>query len=243
MALQNPFKLEKLEIGVYDDSLRSDPASKTIQVMFNPQSYSTEHRNVFQKQKGINTSGQSAKYSHSRSDRLSLDLVFDGTGVSDLGMFSLLGVGTPGVAAQIKEFLEACFYLDGEIHEPKFLKIHWGDGPLQNFDCRLESVSIEYTSFEKSGAPLRANLKTVFVEDLDSTKRNKIDRTSSPDLAHVRTVKSGDTLPLLCREIYGSAAYYLRVAQFNDLDDFRSLIPGQELAFPPLKEGEKSAGT
>ena len=47
-------------------------------------------------------------------------------------------------------------------------------------------------------------------------------------------VVDGDTLPLLCREIYGSASYYLRVAQVNRLDDFRNLTAGQELIFPPF---------
>ena len=47
-------------------------------------------------------------------------------------------------------------------------------------------------------------------------------------------MKSGDTLPLLCKEIYGSSAHYLRVAADNRLDDFRNLVPGQTLYFAPL---------
>jgi nucleoid-associated protein YgaU len=44
----------------------------------------------------------------------------------------------------------------------------------------------------------------------------------------------------LCKEIYGSSAYYFRVAADNGLDDFRNLIPGQKLNFPPLQSGEGS---
>jgi nucleoid-associated protein YgaU len=47
-------------------------------------------------------------------------------------------------------------------------------------------------------------------------------------------VKSGDTLPLLAKEIYGSSEYYLRVAEVNGIDDFRNLTPGQQIIFPPL---------
>ena len=50
----------------------------------------------------------------------------------------------------------------------------------------------------------------------------------------------GVLLPLLTREIYGTEAYYLRVAQVNNLDDFRNLTPGQVLFFPPLDS--KTAG-
>ena len=63
-------------------------------------------------------------------------------------------------------------------------------------------------------------------------KENK----TSPDLSHSRIVKSGDTLPLLSKEIYGSAVHYLRVAQANGLDNFRSLTPGQQIVFPPLEK-------
>ena len=232
MALINLFKLEKLTIYAYDDSKRKPvmfPAS--FEVMFNPASFSVKHQNVFQKYRGINTSGRTANYSHSQSDALTLKLILDGTGVAGFGLSML---GAKSVKEQIDDFLELCFYMDGKIHEPKYLKIEWGI--LNGFECRLESVEIEYTSFDKGGMPLRAELTTVFVEDVDPEKRVKEEGKSSPDLTHTRVVKSGDTLPLLTREVYGSSAYYVRVAQANALDDFRNLTPGQTLFFPPLEK-------
>jgi hypothetical protein len=232
MDLKNPFKLEKLRINVYGNRRRSGLAQKTFAVMFNPESFSMTHRNVFQNLQGINTSGRRARYSHSHSDQLNLKLIFDGSGVTEFGAV----MAGKGVSEQIAEFLGLCFYMDGNIHEPKFLKIQWGKGRLDNFDCRLDSVAIHYTLFDKKGVPLRAELETVFVEDLDSTKRLRKEGKNSPDLTHSRIVRHGDTLPLLCKQIYGSAEYYLRVAQANRLDDFRNLTPGQELFFPPLQK-------
>lgn len=234
MELENPFKLEKLKISVYKDRRREGKPERgnTFEVMFNPTSFSMKHENVFKQKQGINTPGAQTGYIYSRSDRLSLDLVFDGTGVGDIGLASLatlIGKGRGSVSKQIDKFLNLCFLMDGVIHEPKFLKIHWGEGALKVFKCRLESVDIKYTSFKKNGAPLRAELSTVFVEDLAA----KVQK-NSPDLSHTRIVNSGDTLPLLCKAIYGSSEYYLRVAQANNLDDFRNLIPGQEILFPPL---------
>ncbi len=230
MALKNLFKLEKLTIYAYQDSKRKK-GEKTFEVMFNPTSFSTKYENVLQKNPGINTSGRSAKYARSQSESLSLKLILDGTGVAGFGL-SMLGAKT--VKEQIDDFLELCFYMDGKIHEPKYLKIEWGI--LNGFECRLESVEIDYTSFDKGGMPLRAELKVVFVEDVDPEKRVKEEGKSSPDLTHTRIVKSGDTLPLLTRDIYGSSAYYVRVAQPNALDDFRNLTPGQTLFFPPLEK-------
>ena len=235
MALSNLFKLEKLKINVYSERPRTGWPDDTFEVMFNPTSFSMRHENAFYKYQGMNTSGKRAMYANSLTDTLSLALVFDGTGVTDYGLSTLLGLGSKSVSEQIDAFLTACYYMDGDLHEPKFLKIQWGDGALRDFDCRLQSVDITYTSFDKRGAPLRAELSTVFVEDLDPAKRVRQENKSSPDLPHTRTVKRGDTLPLLAKSIYGSSSYYLRVAQANGLDDFRNLTPGQELLFPPLE--------
>ena len=86
-----------------------------------------------------------------------------------------------------------------------------------------------------AGPRSRARLATQFVEDLNPSKRERLAGKSSPDLTHSRVVRSGDSLPLLCKEVYGSALHYLDVARANRLDDFRDLEPGQVLAFPPLQ--------
>ena len=124
--------------------------------------------------------------------------------------------------------------MNGTIHEPNFLKVEWGD---LIFSCRLGSVDISYTSFNRDGTALRAELDVNLLSDQDVKKRIAKENKSSPDLTHSRIVKSGDSLPLLTKEIYGSSMYYLRVAQANNLDDFRNLTPGQEIFFPPLEQG------
>jgi hypothetical protein len=236
MALKNPFKLEKLKINVYDNDKRQGAPQDTFTTMFNPASFAMQHENVFAKFQGMNTSGRRAMYSHSRAKTLALELVLDGTGVSDGGSTTPGGQTPQSVSEHIEQFLRLCFYMDGTLHEPKFLKIQWGEGALRDFDCRLQAVDITYTAFDKNGAPLRATLNTTFVEDLEPAKRARQEGKSSPDLPHSRIVRSGDTLPLLTREIYGSSAYYLRVAQANGLDNFRQLTPGQEIFFPPLAQ-------
>jgi hypothetical protein len=47
-------------------------------------------------------------------------------------------------------------------------------------------------------------------------------------------VVAGDTLPLLCFQIYQESKYYVEVARINRLDDFRNLEPGRQILFPPL---------
>jgi nucleoid-associated protein YgaU len=227
------FKLQKLQVQAYGNHLRAGLPQKSVEVMFNPASFSVKYANNFGKEQGINTSGQRLTYASTKSAEISLDLVLDGTGVTDLGGMALIGKGQPSVARQVDDFMQTCFVPDGKLHEPRFLKLQWGDAELKDFSCRLQSVDITYTLFDRAGSPLHATLKTTFVGDGENPKW--LYQKSSPDLTHTRIVRGGDTLPLLAIEVYGSAAYYLRLAQANGLDDFRNLTPGQELLFPPLE--------
>ncbi len=183
----------------------------------------------------MNSTNKQLTYAWSKPRELSFKLILDGTGVDDLELLQFSS--SKAVSDQVKEFIDLTFHMNGNIHEPNFLVVEWGgkeDGGLI-FPCRLAGLSISYTSFDRNGAPLRAELDITFISDQDIKKRLAQENKSSPDLTHSRIVKSGDTLPLLCQEIYGKSDYYLRVAQANNLDNFRNLSPGQELFFPPLE--------
>ena len=65
MGPANRFKLEKLRIYAYGDANRKQLLDQFV-VMFNPQSYTLQHENVYQKLQGINTYGRSALYSFTR---------------------------------------------------------------------------------------------------------------------------------------------------------------------------------
>jgi LysM repeat protein len=237
---KNPFKLEKLKINVYGDSSRLGLPQQTFEAMFNPESYSLSYENVYQKDQGINTSGRTAKYSLTKPEKLSLKLIFDDTGVADYGYSgfataALIGKlkGTQDIYKQVNRFLDLTTYMDGKSHEPKYLKITWGD---LIFDCRLESVDVNYTLFNRSGQPIRAELDTVFIGDIQDSKRLKQENKNSPDLSHSRTVKGGDKLPLMAQEIYGDPAYYIELARANNLNNFRKLKTGTNIKLPPIKQ-------
>jgi Contractile injection system tube protein len=233
MALFNQ-KLKKLTIKAYTSSARSGVPIGVLEAMYNPPSFSQKYEIVYGKNQGFDSSGRPANYSRSKPQSLNLKLVLDGTGVNEAGLASLFNRKT--VSDRVKEFVDLTFRMNGQIHEPNYLVVEWGgkeDGGLI-FSCRLESLNVTYTSFDRDGSPLRAELDIVLVSDQEVKKRIRKESKSSPELTHSRIVRSGDTLPLLTKEVYGSPNLYLRVAQVNNLDDFRNLIPGQELFFPPL---------
>ncbi len=228
----NLFKLEKLKIKAYGKKERSGFPTKTFEAMFNPSSFKQSYEIIWgnKKQQPLNSSGLELDYTGSKPRRLDIDLLLDGTGVDQIGVAALLGSKT--VSDRVKDFLDTTFRYNGKIHEPNFLVVEWGS---LNFPGRLESVDITYSSFNRDGTPLRAELKVGFISDNEDKRRAKEENKQSPDLTHSRIVREGDTLPLLTSAVYGSSAYYLEVARFNELDNFRSLTAGQQILFPPLE--------
>lgn len=235
MGLFSKMKLKKLTIKAYSNRKRTT-ATKigTFEAMYNPESFSQKYEIEYGKNQGFNSTGASLNYARSRPKVLNLKLILDGTDVEQMGLAPALTRQT--VSERVKQFLALTFHMNGTSHEPNYLVVEWGgqeDGGLI-FYCRLGDVDVSYTSFDRDGSPLRAELDINLISDADVRKRMAIDNKSSPDLTHSVIVKAGDTLPLLTKQIYGTSAYYLRVAQINKLNDFRNLTPGQELFFPPL---------
>lgn len=234
MAL-NLFKLEKLKIKAFKDVGRREPIGAPFEAMFNPASFSQRYAIAWGAKQGVGSSGPQLSYSRSKPSELTLTLVVDGTGVESMGVVALV---RKSVKDRVKTFLDVTFRYNGVIHEPNYLLVEWGS---LIFSCRLSAVDIKYTAFERDGTPLRAEIEVTLISDKAAKARAREEGKTSPDLTHSRIVRSGDTLPLLTRDIYGSSARYLDVARWNRLDDFRRLIPGQEIFFPPL--ADLGAGT
>ncbi|WP_279384240.1 CIS tube protein [Geotalea toluenoxydans] len=155
---------------------------------------------------------------------MSLTFFIDGTGANGKKI---------DVQQKIEEFQIVTGY-DGTIHRPHYLKVVWGK--LQVKRCVLKSASIAYKMFQPSGIPLRAIITATFTDNSDDRTRQAMARDESPDLTHVRVVRVADNLPLMCNEIYGDPGYYLQVAVVNGLDNFRKLVPGTKVFFPPLEK-------
>jgi nucleoid-associated protein YgaU len=247
MGLDNLFKLEKLQILAFKDKDRGDAwipeggTSNVLEVHYNPESFKVTYSNTYQPATQPGPKGEAAKpaqWLHAGVTNLVLKLIFDGTNVSHFGVELLFGL--PSVADQVKQFLGLCFEPTPSTHAPPFLKLIWGQNTLfyrnEPFQCRVGNADVEYSLIDRDGSPLRADLTVTFISDPETTLR-----LSSPDVTHRRVVRAGDTLPLLCREIYGSTDHYLHVAAVNDLDDIRALQPGTELIFPPLERTRKRA--
>jgi len=218
-----------MEIIAYSDNEYSGSGTSSCTVQINPASYSHEHSISYNNTVSQGAPGATLKYKGTSPEKISFDIYFDATGA--VSTASILDSQVP-VDDQIQSFKDVCFTYNGDIHEPNYLIVSWG---TLVFKCKLTSLSISYTLFQSDGTPLRAKLSVSFEEAVDADLIAKEANNQSPDLTHLVEVKDGDTLPLICFRIYGDSSYYMEVAKYNNILNFRDIIPGTKIYLPPIK--------
>ncbi|NHN24071.1 hypothetical protein FIA58_000140 [Flavobacterium jejuense] len=231
----NPFKLQKLRICSYEKAAREIGTGEEVEVMFNPESVQKRFNNGYYNVPVTPIGQGTVDYSHSAPSSVSMKLIFDDTQVNEYAHVIAINKFNSNyrtVSDRIDEFLKLIVKRKGATHETPHLTISWGK--TLNYQCRLQSLDINYTLFDRSGSPLRAELSVSFIEDDLPVAQVVKAELESPDLTHYRMVKEGDQLPLMCEAIYGSPNYYMEVARVNKIKDFRNLKLGQEIYFPPI---------
>ncbi|WP_417591681.1 MULTISPECIES: CIS tube protein [Flavobacteriales] len=214
---------KKLTIKAYKtEKYSSEVGSCTVKI--NPSSYKSNYGIEYNKEGGTGMAGKTLDFKGIAPETVSFDIHFDSTGVIN-------GSSEP-ITDQLDKFKKVCLLYNGAIHQPNFLIVSWSS--LQ-FRCKLTSMSVNYTLFKSDGTPLRAVASVQFEEALDSEEIARLQGNQSPDLTHAVLIKAGDKLPLICKEIYGDASYYMEVASFNKLVNFRHLEPGTIIHIPPIK--------
>lgn len=198
-----------------------------FEALINPADYKHSVGISYDKQKPQGEAAAEPKFSAVNAEKVSFALVLDGTG-------AVPGSGRAPVAVRtlINQLAKVVYQYQGDRHEPPHVRLLWGS---LIFFGRLESMSTQYTLFKPSGEPLRAKVDLGFTGSMSKKESELVSNRSSPDLSHHVLVREGDTLPLLCERIYGDPGYYIDVARFNGLADFRRLVPGRQLHFPPLE--------
>jgi len=189
----------------------------------NPTSYKRSHAPTTESEtETINNVPVQANSPKSK-ESFSVSFILDGTGAIP---------GSIGVFASVELLKLTCLEVNSEIHTSNYLFISWG--PNLNLECKLKKMDINYTLFDSIGMAVRAEVNAEFEQYISPSGFSA--GWNSPDMSHMVTVKSGDTLPLLCKQIYGDDKYYLQVAEKNNLIDLRNLKPGSTLIFPRLEK-------
>lgn len=194
---------------------------KSWAVMINPAAYEHKQSISRAKERAPGKAGYLPKFNAMNETIFFKEIVIDGTGV----------LTTKDVKSSIDDLRAIVYDYSGEKHEPPYVQLLWGN--LIFYGC-LDTISVNYTLFKGTGEPLRAKVDLSFTRAMSAQEEARVANRSSPDLSHRFEVRAGDTLPLLCYQVYGDSSYYREVATFNKLNHFRELTPGVRLIFPPL---------
>ena len=233
-------ELKKMKLVAYTDiSFGTKAEGLEYDVLINPESYALTYGTEVNQQSAQGSSESITSFSKRSPQSLSFKFLFDGPGVIKRGGGGLLsGLAVPGLPADkpdvvqdFEKFKSVVYNFDGTTHQPRYVQLQWG--PLL-YNCQMTRMTLTFKLFNPDGSPLRAEADCTFQGVIDETKLAAIENRQSPDLTHIRTVIKGDTLPLMCYKEYGDSKYYYQVAQYNGLSDFKRLVAGTKIIFPPI---------
>lgn len=210
-----------------DDVVEANSVGYTLQL--NPESIKRNRSISIDTKPGVDTAVQKSTFVGYADETMDLDFYIDSTGA--ISMTAGDGASdtkkTKSVDEELKELEEVVYDFESADHKPKYLFVAYGE---LSFRCMMTAFNIDYLLFDLDGFALRAkvHLSLKGYKELPDTKQ-------SPDMSHAFTIREGDSLPLLCKEVYGKMDYYLQVAEHNGLTNFRELEVGSTIELPPLQ--------
>ncbi len=197
----------KLTINGFTAELSPEKFTITKQVKYDPNNRS----NATQK--------QPRQYKGMELDKVSFDLIIDGTGQFHTKSFS----------EQKSKLIDETIKYESGNHRPPVCQITYSG--LNSFKADLDQMTWDIYLFDKNGEPLRAKVSLSFTEHIEQSSRQQ---QSSPDMSHSKLVTITDHLPLMSEEVYDEPYYYVQLAKTNSLINFRKLKVGDRLTIPPL---------
>lgn len=217
------------------DFTNEDP-SRQFTTPINPESFSQTYKVNVDTQTGHGNDGSEARYKSTAPEELRLEFILDGTRTMEgYGGEQKDYINKP-VRDQLADFKKCVYDMDGSIHRPRFLIVHWGSEI--DFRCVLSNLDLNFSLFEPNGNPLRIKINATFLRHKSREEILAESRLSSPDLTHYRKVKESDRLDFMTWSIYNDPKYFLQVGKVNALTNIRRLAPGTELYFPPFDKNE-----
>ncbi|OGG94543.1 MAG: hypothetical protein A2527_00910 [Candidatus Lambdaproteobacteria bacterium RIFOXYD2_FULL_50_16] len=219
-------QLEKMKISVYND-IEGHAFIDSFDLMFNPTSYQEKIEIDYTSQTATGSATTSYTFNQVKPQVYNFEFLIDGTGASQ----QTESDQPTDVAGMVELFMLLTAKWSGDTHQPQYCKLIWGQ--LSRMTV-LRSATTTYSLFKPDGTPLRAKINAQF-DCVDGLKIQQARAAAnSPDMTHVRSLESGDSLSKMTYQIYGDLRYYPLVAHFNNFDSIRQIEPGTQIVFPPL---------
>lgn len=130
---------------------------------------------------------------------------------------------------------------------PPLVILNWGEGEARGihvdtqkefFPMVLNSVSYEYSLFDKKGKPMRAKV-SISGQEVPDAPAGTNPTSGSLEARYGHMVVEGDTLASVAYGYYGEARLWRGLAAANHIDDPMRVRPGTPLHIPPIEDAAK----
>lgn len=219
--------MEKLIITAYTDGDFRSVYKSALELPVNPAKIKIEKGIRYAEDKQLGSLNGSNAFVNYKPESLSFECLLDETDCIEDNMMKM------PVRDMVNEIEQRLYLYNRDGHRSSFVEIHYGD---ITFHGQLKSMETEYTFFDNTGVPLRAELKISLTGYCSQNEEKKKHSKNSPDVSRLVVLKEGQTLAALCDEIYGNSLLVGKVARFNNLNGFRNVPAGTEILFPALKK-------
>lgn len=193
-----------------------------VSCMFNPFEYTVTKKNQYAEEDNNRSDTPHMTFKKAGPQTLKLTLFFD-TYEKDEDVSK--------TTRELWKFMKPKEPRDGgDKQEPPGCAFQWG---VFRFAAVMTSMTQKFTLFKKDGTPVRAKVDVTFTQYKDTEDYQGQNPTSGggPILRSWQIV-SGDRLDTIADQVYGIAAKWRQIAEFNDLNDPRALKPGQRIIIP-----------
>ena len=241
-------KLTITAVGVHgSDTTISDHSFKTL---LNPQAIDENISFNYAKDTTVKNENTVNNLKGGSRD-ISFNIMLDATGA-----IPSLNETIKPILGQLKTLKGVLYIVEEKTYRPYIVDIKWGDVTLIS-KALVKSFKVNYKLFSELGIPLRAEVSLSFSghNDLEAGSMGAL-KANDPGsvagalaslkalgIANSKTlnaikdftevlVKDGDSLPNICQKVYGNTDNVIKIAEINNLKNFRDIIPGSKLKLP-----------
>ena len=178
---------------------------------------------------GNSTQSTAAKFQPAEID---FKFTLDKTGVVNKQINSK-NLSSLALQDEIKNLEDVTVKPNASTHKNPYVALKWG-GTFKNFNYgQVNSLQYEFTFFDRSGNPLRADVHIKIIEiEGSSAMRN----FQSPDITKMPLINDKDNLVKFSIDHYDDKNYYIRIADYNNLASIRDMKNGNKIILPPLRK-------
>jgi hypothetical protein len=222
-------EIKSMDIVAYADNTFQTATGDKYTATVNPGNFSLKYGSLFNQQNAQGASESVGSFNRRLPQSLSFKFIFDASGV-------VPNTTAGDISAEFGLFKSVVYNYNSDMHQPRYVQLRYG---VLIYNCIMTSMTVNFTLFKPSGAPIRAEVDCDFQGFIDDKKLAAVENRMSPDLTHIKTAMAGDTFPLVCYREYGDSKYYYQVAkymaaEYSTMIDFKQLTPGAKIVLPHL---------